>query len=219
MGHNKYPNQSAGKTIGIRDFYIYEGQKLGQLQSMGIDIEFGYILYFLRNKFDQSWMGKLPVLNKLMRQLLRIPALVAVHLFKDACVYSSVIEDYPYHDNCVIYDSDKPSNICIHYKVRQELKNRVKTFRRLVKSKIKSKLIIILNGELLLNYGHPCGTCRAGHDPSDSVIDSHGKLHGMSNLYICDASFMPTSGGTNPSLTIVANALRLVDNINIKEHN
>jgi choline dehydrogenase-like flavoprotein len=64
-----------------------------------------------------------------------------------------------------------------------------------------------------LNYGHPCGTCRAGDDPATSVLDRNCKAHGIDNLYIVDSSFMPTSGGTNPSLTIAANALRVADNI------
>jgi choline dehydrogenase-like flavoprotein len=60
---------------------------------------------------------------------------------------------------------------------------------------------------------HVCGTCRAGDDPKTSVVDRYNKAHGLTNLYIVDASFFPSSGGTNPSLTIAANALRVADHL------
>ena len=41
------------------------------------------------------------------------------------------------------------------------------------------------------------------------VIDRDCRAHGIANLFITDASFMPTSAATNPSLTIAANALRV----------
>jgi choline dehydrogenase-like flavoprotein len=40
------------------------------------------------------------------------------------------------------------------------------------------------------------------------VLDRNNRAHDVSNLYVVDASFFPSSGGTNPSLTIAANALR-----------
>lgn len=68
---------------------------------------------------------------------------------------------------------------------------------------------MVLSGENNSNYGHPCGTCRFGDDPSSSVLDRDNRAHGVSNLFVVDASFFPSSGGTNPSLTIAANALRV----------
>lgn len=59
--------------------------------------------------------------------------------------------------------------------------------------------------------GHVCGTCRFGDDPATSVLDRNNRTHEVANLYVVDASFLPTSGGTNPSLTIAANALRVAE--------
>ncbi len=53
------------------------------------------------------------------------------------------------------------------------------------------------------------GTVRFGFDPAKSVLDRNCRAHGLSNLYVTDASICPSSGGTNPSLTIAANALRV----------
>lgn len=57
------------------------------------------------------------------------------------------------------------------------------------------------------------GTCRAGHDPSTSVVDSYCRVHAVPNLYVVDGSFMPTSGGASPTLTILANSLRTADHL------
>lgn len=57
------------------------------------------------------------------------------------------------------------------------------------------------------------GTCRAGHDPQTSVLNEHCQAHSVPNLFVVDSSFMPTSGGTPPSLTIMANSFRTADHI------
>lgn len=57
------------------------------------------------------------------------------------------------------------------------------------------------------------GTCRAGHDPATSVLDPFCRVHSVPNLYVVDGSFMPTSGGAAPTLTILANALRTASHV------
>ena len=57
------------------------------------------------------------------------------------------------------------------------------------------------------------GTCRAGVDPSTSVLDPFCQSHEVPNLFVVDGSFMPTSGGAPSTLTIAANALRTADRI------
>ncbi len=56
---------------------------------------------------------------------------------------------------------------------------------------------------------HQCGTLKMGDDPADSVVDPQGRLWGMANLYVTDASVFPSSAHVNPTLTIVANSLRV----------
>ena len=66
-----------------------------------------------------------------------------------------------------------------------------------------------LSHDVELNYSHPCGTCVMSDDPSMGVVDRNCRAHGIDNLYIVDASFMPSSAACNPSLTVAANALRV----------
>jgi choline dehydrogenase-like flavoprotein len=60
---------------------------------------------------------------------------------------------------------------------------------------------------------HQNGTMRFGKDPATSVLDLNCKAHDLENLYVVDASFFPSCGAFNPSLTIAANALRVGDHI------
>lgn len=62
---------------------------------------------------------------------------------------------------------------------------------------------------------HLLGTCRMGANPDDSVTNADGRCWDISNLWICDGSVFPTSGGVNPSLTIQALACRTADRIGV----
>jgi len=59
-----------------------------------------------------------------------------------------------------------------------------------------------------LSAYHPMGTCSMGADPYNSVVKSSGETWELENLFICDASILPTSLGVNPQLTIMALAMR-----------
>lgn len=58
---------------------------------------------------------------------------------------------------------------------------------------------------------HILGGCRFGTDPNDSVLDRNCCVWNLDNLYVTDGSFMPTSGGANPTHTIQANAFRVAE--------
>lgn len=60
---------------------------------------------------------------------------------------------------------------------------------------------------------HQNGTLRFGTDPRSSVLDVHCRAHDLDNLYAVDASFFPSSSAVNPSLTIMANAMRIGDHL------
>ena len=61
--------------------------------------------------------------------------------------------------------------------------------------------------------GHQSGTCRFGVNPENSVLDINCKTHELDNLYVVDTSFMPSISGLNPSLTAIANAIRVGDHL------
>lgn len=58
-------------------------------------------------------------------------------------------------------------------------------------------------------FSHAAGTVRMGLDPALAPLDPWCRFRGVENLFVIDASCLPTGGGVNPSLTIAANALRV----------
>jgi choline dehydrogenase-like flavoprotein len=65
----------------------------------------------------------------------------------------------------------------------------------------------------IAGVAHQAGTCRFGLDPKTSVLDVNCKAHELDNLYVVDTSFFPSIGAVNPSLTAMANALRVGDHL------
>ena len=65
----------------------------------------------------------------------------------------------------------------------------------------------------IAGVAHQCGTARFGTDPRASVLDPDCRTHDVDNLYVVDSSFFPSSSSCNPSLTIIANALRVGDHL------
>ncbi len=61
---------------------------------------------------------------------------------------------------------------------------------------------------------HPQGTCRMGADPVATVVGPKGETHDVKNLYVVDASLLPTSIGYNPSETVYALASYISNEIN-----
>ncbi|MEY3750856.1 MAG: hypothetical protein RLZZ186_1275 [Cyanobacteriota bacterium] len=61
--------------------------------------------------------------------------------------------------------------------------------------------------------GSVCGTCRMGSNPATSVVDLQGRTHELSNLYIADASVFPSCPSVGLGLTVIANALRISDEV------
>jgi choline dehydrogenase-like flavoprotein len=126
-------------------------------------------------------------------------------------------EDLPRPENRIYYDRDR-----VVLDVRA---GDMEAHRRL-KEKLKRILIragshpVLLDRSLYLGKNipiggtaHQAGTARFGINPATSVLDLDCKAHELDNLYITDASFFPSIGAVNPTLTIIANALRVADKI------
>jgi choline dehydrogenase-like flavoprotein len=205
----RFKRPSPKKTIGVRDFYQYHGTDLGSIQSTGLTANYNNILHFLGMLIDK----KASRLLRFLKPLARLPAAAAAFIFGNATVFATILTDRPYYDNRVVPDTEQPGGMRFEYTIRSELAERVKLLRELCRRAFRGHRVMIMPSEANLNFGHGCGTCRFGHDPSQFVLDANNRTHDLGNLYVADASFFPTSGGTNPSLTIAANALRVADRI------
>ena len=67
-----------------------------------------------------------------------------------------------------------------------------------------------VDGAAVRRDGHPL---RFGTDPASSALDVNCRAHEVENLYVVDTSFFPSIGAVNPSLTAIANALRVGDHV------
>jgi choline dehydrogenase-like flavoprotein len=67
--------------------------------------------------------------------------------------------------------------------------------------------------EALEGTWHHMGTTRMHDSPRQGVVDRHGRIHGMNNMYVAGSSVFPTAGANFPTMTLVALALRLSDHL------
>ena len=191
------------KTLALTDFYF--GTKdwpypMGFVQMCG-KIRGEQV----RGEAIPSWAGFVPN--------------VPFHLIADHAVdlwLSS--EDLPDPDNRVTLGHDgavslalTENNMIAHQKLQAEVMRIMdgtnESGSRLGRSFYLKKMMGI-DG-----VSHQAGTLRFGLDPKQSVLDVDCKAHDVDNLYVADASFFPSVGSANPTLTIIANALRVADHI------
>jgi choline dehydrogenase-like flavoprotein len=66
---------------------------------------------------------------------------------------------------------------------------------------------------LYTDASHHIGTARMSTDLRTGVVDAHCKVHGIDNLFIAGSAVFPTAGYANPTLTIVALAIRLAEHL------
>ena len=60
---------------------------------------------------------------------------------------------------------------------------------------------------------HHMGTTRMHDDPTQGVVDTNSRVHHLNNLYVTGGSVFPSGGFANPTITMVAMALRLADHL------
>jgi choline dehydrogenase-like flavoprotein len=73
--------------------------------------------------------------------------------------------------------------------------------------------VYLHEGMAISATAHQAGTAKFGNDPASSVLDLDCKAHELDNLYVIDSSFFASIGAVNPTLTIIANALRVGDHL------
>jgi choline dehydrogenase-like flavoprotein len=120
-------------------------------------------------------------------------------------------EDLPDPENRVALAPDgtirihwTPTNIVAHQRLMREAK---RIFR-------EAGYPVLLDRTMgIETNSHQVGTLRFGGDPATSVLDPFGKAHDLTNLYVVDASFFPSSAAVNPALTIAAQAIRVAEHL------
>lgn len=205
---SKEPVSGQVKEIGVNDFYQIDRQKFGNLQSMGPVPPFSFFM-----NADRGARRLFGAMRGLARD--RWQTLVRDR----TVVLAAIMEDLPYRHNRVLpgpgsIGQDGPT-LRFSYTMSEADRRRNRDFSRLVKGSLgrypDSRISPIHVSAAKMNraLGHQCGTCRFGDDFRTSVLDRNNRAWGLDNLYVVDASMLPSSSGINPSLTLAANALRV----------
>ena len=107
----------------------------------------------------------------------------------------------------------KPNNQVPKQKLYEKLKSMLNNFLGMHPDYLIPRHVYLKSDIPLSVVAHQAGTCRFGKDLKTSVLDIHCKAHEIDNLYVVDTSFFPSIGAVNPSLTAMANALRVGDHL------
>ena len=187
------------KTLAVNDFYFRSDDwefPLGHLQMLG------------KSDLEQLRSGA-PAFA---------PGMALDQMAKHSIDFWMTSEDLPDPNNRVLIN--KRGEITLHY-----TENNQEGHHRLM-AKLKGMLnnlgcehhLVPTNLYLgkkipLAGTAHQNGTVRFGRDPKTSALDVDCKAHDLDNLYVVDASFFVSSTAVNPSLTIIANAMRVGDHL------
>ncbi|MEO1339769.1 MAG: GMC family oxidoreductase, partial [Cyanobacteria bacterium J06635_13] len=201
------PNESIyQKTIGLNDFYWGEPDfpyPMGMVQNTG-NVKAGMIPAEVPPKLA-------PLVKFTPEKALDLTA-------KHSTGWWLQTEDLPDLNNRVRWTGAK---VCVDY-TENNLKARDRLIHRwgeTLKAVDKACKHIVPFGIYPRSYiplsavGHQCGTCRFGEDPTTSVLDLNCRTHDLDNLYVVDSSFFPSNAGVNPTLTIIANAIRVAEHL------
>ena len=191
------------KTIALNDFYFgMDGFEypMGNIQMIG-------------KSLGPMYRGEKPIETALL------PMGLLDNLARHAVDFWLTTEDLPDPENRVTVNeagdltlSYTPNNQVARQKLYDKLKSMLGQLgmhpHHLIPRDIYMKTEIPLAG-----CAHQVGTCRFGADPKTSVLDVNCKAHELDNLYVVDTSFFVSIGAVNPSLTAIANSIRVSDHL------
>jgi choline dehydrogenase-like flavoprotein len=126
-------------------------------------------------------------------------------------------EDLPRPENRIFYDGDRvvlevtEGNMEGHHRLKKKLEQMMT--RSGAHPLLLERSLYLGKDIPISGTAHQAGTARFGRDPTNSVLDLDCRAHELDNLYVADASVFPSIGAVNPTLTIIANALRVADRI------
>ncbi len=196
---SKTPNPTVfQKTLGVNDYYFGDGDwefPLGAMQMLGRSDA-----TTIRLNDPNGDAGD--------------PELLGEHSLD----FWITTEDVARPDNRVVAGPDgsvrlhyTPSNLVAHERLIGKFKD------LLERMQCRDDVVFAqhyLGGRLGINgVAHQNGTVRFGDDPASSALDVNCRLHEVDNTYVVDSSFFVSSSAVNPTLTIIANALRISDHI------
>jgi choline dehydrogenase-like flavoprotein len=183
-------HESFVKQVGFADYYHGSKEyphKMGIVQSLPVP---GPLLLS-----KQAPLVPRPLINLLRQRMLPL---------------AGIVEDLPNPANRVECNGDPRPRV--HHRFGAYDLERGRRLGRLMARILRragARLCLTQRCPSDEHVAHQCGTLRFGADPRHAVLDRDCRLFGYPNVFAVDGSFLPTSLGVGPALTIIANALRV----------
>jgi choline dehydrogenase-like flavoprotein len=197
IAFSKTPNPTKfQKTLGVNDFYFGDP--------------------------DSDWpypLGAMQMLGKSEKVLIGfdVPdAADPAELARHSIDFWLTTEDLPLPSNRVVVDRDggiglsyTPTNLEAHQRLREKFEGLLSAMQ--CRDDVYENRSYVGGRLGVSGVAHQNGTVRFGTDPATSALDLDCKLHELDNTYVADSSFFVSSTAVNPTLTIIANALRVAE--------
>jgi choline dehydrogenase-like flavoprotein len=172
------------KTIQVNDFYLSggpNGEPLGNIQMLG------------------------RVTGPILAGESGLPAPLAAHVAQRSIHVMAMSEDLPDPESRVLW---RDGRVALHWRRTNVVAHDLLVRRLKGAMRRAGWPITLARGFPKSKPSHQCGTARMGANPASSVVDPNLRAHDLDNLFVVDASVLPTSAAVNPSLTVAALALR-----------
>jgi choline dehydrogenase-like flavoprotein len=190
FAHANGADASFVKQVGFADYYFGAAgfpHKLGIVQSLPVP---GPLLMK-----KMAPLVPLPLLQPLRRRMLPL---------------AGIVEDLPNPANRVSWGADQRPRLQHRYdRYDLERGRRLSELMSGILKRAGARLCLAQRFASEEHVAHQCGTLRFGNDRAGAVLDRECRVFGHPNVFVVDGSFLPTSLGVGPALTIIANALRV----------
>lgn len=231
--NDRHPTGLANGSNQVgRNYMYHNSQAVLALSAVPNDTMFQKTLalndfYFGSDDFPFP-MGNIQMIGKTLPGMYRAekPLLTALapewgleDLSRHALDFWLTTEDLPDPENRITLDAEDrivlsytPNNQVPKRKLYEKLRDALSRIG-VPHHHLVPRSIYMENDIEIAGCAHQAGTCRFGDDPATSVLDRNCKAHEFDNLYVVDTSFFVSIGAVNPSLTAIANALRVGDHL------
>jgi choline dehydrogenase-like flavoprotein len=209
VGRN-FMNHNSSAVLAISPFYrndsIYQKS-------------FGFNDFYLSDGDGGPPLGNVQLLGRVSGAILkanmpRVPEWLLGSISRHAIDFYAMSEDIPHPESRIMVDGER---IVLKWH-RTNWDAHLDLVRRLKGVLRKAGFPILLSRPFdKRTPSHQCGTVKMGNDPATSPLDTWCRAYDHRNLFVVDASCLPTSAAVNPALTVAAQALRVADRIVAKE--
>jgi choline dehydrogenase-like flavoprotein len=209
VGRN-FMNHNSSAVIGLSPFYrntsVYQKS-------------FGFNDFYLSDGNGGPPLGNVQLLGRVSGRILKanmpkVPEWLLEQMASRAIDFYAMSEDLPHPESRITVDRDRivMKWTRTNWQAHLDLVDKLKAALR----KAGFPLVVARAFDKR-TPSHQCGTVRIGNDPSSAPLDIWCRAYDHPNLFVVDASYLPTSAAVNPALTVAAQALRVADHIRTRD--